>query len=172
MNTTHRIILCIVVISIFYYIMVGSRCIEKEGFHGYCTNCGNNDRISCGNCQNCGFCSTDTGHGECVKGDETGPYFRLDCANWEYGTSIINYWQYPHYYNRYFKIYPRTRWDYINRNLFKKYGHKKPIGRKFIRYRSNRKKNISNRRNRRNISNNRRNISNRRRNSNVVKAVR
>lgn len=72
---------------------VPTKCISKsEGFHNffnynkrYCPSCGTKSSASCGDCQNCGVCTTNTGYSECVAGNYNGPTFRRDCAYWEYG---------------------------------------------------------------------------------------
>ena len=73
----------------------------QEGFDGYykkyCPSCGTKDKHSCGTCVNCGFCITVDGYGECVPGNNQGPFFRSDCAVWEYGN--------PYYYGQ---VYPAT----------------------------------------------------------------
>lgn len=55
----------------------------------YCANCGELDRARCGECADCGYCYTPNGTGECVPGDENGPYFRADCVEYEYRTPAI-----------------------------------------------------------------------------------
>jgi hypothetical protein len=55
----------------------------------YCSNCGWMNRRKCADCANCGFCFNSRGVGECVSGDNKGPYFRKDCAVWEYAPPTI-----------------------------------------------------------------------------------
>jgi hypothetical protein len=50
----------------------------------FCKTCGELSRSKCNNCVNCGYCVSPRGNGECVAGDEYGPYFREDCAYYEY----------------------------------------------------------------------------------------
>ena len=56
----------------------------------YCPECGKLSNFQCSRCSNCGFCVTDSGFSECVPGDSSGPYFRQDCAIWNYGQPQIN----------------------------------------------------------------------------------
>lgn len=55
----------------------------------YCANCGELNRKRCSECVDCGYCYTPNGTGECVPGDENGPYFRADCVDYEYRTPIV-----------------------------------------------------------------------------------
>jgi hypothetical protein len=57
----------------------------------YCDDCGHKSRRSCSSCLNCGFCVTYDGYGECVPGDESGPYFREDCQYWEFNNPWARY---------------------------------------------------------------------------------
>jgi len=69
--------------------------------HKYCAECGTLGRKRCGECVDCGYCYTPNGTGECVPGDEDGPYFRADCVDYEYTTpSYINGIYYPGGYPR------------------------------------------------------------------------
>ena len=108
---------------------------KKEGFYTYygyykkyCPSCGWRSRYSCSKCTNCGYCITPSGYGECVPGDSSGPYFRSDCAYWEYSDPYYNY-PYSHIYPivQAKSIYPYYRWDlrkgrwgYRKRNLRRK----------------------------------------------------
>jgi hypothetical protein len=106
----------------------------KEGFYTYpgyykkyCSSCGHKSRRTCNNCTNCGYCITASGYGECVPGDSSGPYFRSDCVNWEYGDpydnypyshvfpTIKTYENYPYY--RWNLRGPNARWGYRKRNI-------------------------------------------------------
>lgn len=71
---------------------------KRENFPNYCSACGYKSRSGCSKCVNCGFCITTTGFGECVPGDSKGPYFREDCAIWEYVS--------PYYWFSYYPIFP------------------------------------------------------------------
>ncbi len=85
---------------IIYAILVGLISIvvwiylyKKEGFWNwiypnYCKSCGNYGMNKCGSCANCGYCISPNGSGECVDGDQNGPYFRKDCIGWKYGMPI------------------------------------------------------------------------------------
>jgi hypothetical protein len=56
---------------------------QIEGFiSGPCPNCGHRDPMRCSECVDCGWCVTPNGYGECVPGNEDGPYFRRDCVQW------------------------------------------------------------------------------------------
>jgi hypothetical protein len=77
----------------------------------YCPECGKLGNFQCSRCSNCGFCITERGSGECVPGDSVGPYFRQDCAVWNYGQPQINtifvqpvqqsWWSIPRYFRRF-----------------------------------------------------------------------
>ncbi len=79
----------------------------------YCPSCGWRSRTACSKCINCGFCVNNKGQGECVPGDSQGPYFREDCAYWEYGS--------PYRYYPYANLYPVTnvkRFNpFVSRNI-------------------------------------------------------
>lgn len=66
-------------------------------YKNYCPSCGWRSRKSCSKCLNCGFCITAQGTGECVPGDSKGPYFRSDCAAWEY-SNAYSYYPYSNLY--------------------------------------------------------------------------
>ena len=104
----------------------------------YCKSCGEKSRIECNKCINCGYCRTPNGNGECVPGDEKGPYFREDCVDYEYNTPIYSYfssWFYPFWgrdkYNYdtrgYPTHYPRKihnrQYVHNNHNEYNKYTH-------------------------------------------------
>lgn len=90
-----------IIILIIISLSVGTKCNpdDVEGFYtyygyykNYCPSCGWRSRYSCSKCTNCGYCITASGYGECVPGDDSGPYFRNDCMYWEYGDP---YYYYP-----------------------------------------------------------------------------
>lgn len=54
-----------------------------QGVPRYCGQCGDQSYAGCRSCADCGYC-VHQGIGECVPGDERGPYFREDCEYWEY----------------------------------------------------------------------------------------
>jgi succinate dehydrogenase/fumarate reductase-like Fe-S protein len=53
-------------------------------YNKYCSECDNKSLYSCKNCINCGLCYNANGNIECVPGDARGPYFREECAYWQY----------------------------------------------------------------------------------------
>lgn len=81
----------LLLILIVIFVFLRFRTI-KEGFNypypyfgmSYCDKCGDKGEFTCGNCSNCGFCISQFGSGECVPGDQYGPYFREDCIDWRY----------------------------------------------------------------------------------------
>lgn len=92
------------------------KCLSTESFDGYykkyCPSCSWRSRDSCSSCTNCGYCVTANGYGECVAGDSSGPYFREDCAYWEYGDPYYNYpdgQAYP--VMKVDDVYPFQRWN-------------------------------------------------------------
>ena len=77
------------IIVIILIIILKNKIIKKcEGFgsyvHRYCGDCGKLGRYRCSKCVDCGYCIDQFGRGECIPGDIKGPYFRKDCAFWEY----------------------------------------------------------------------------------------
>lgn len=100
-----NILVILFVLVVVYHLLFKNKLVE--GYHyyrtTYCGRCGYNTRYRCSRCTNCGYCITGKGHGECVPGDHVGPYFRNDCASWEYG--------YPHdMYYPYTYTYPRSKY--------------------------------------------------------------
>lgn len=94
MKTILIIIAVLILVTLFY-----TNNKTAETFAQYCKNCGYKSRRKCSDCVNCGYCVTFSGYGECVPGDERGPYFRRDCAVWEYYNPSLFY--NPYYYNYY-----------------------------------------------------------------------
>ncbi len=77
---------------------------SKEGFYTYnsyfkqyCPSCNWRTRYSCSKCTNCGYCITANGVGSCEPGSSAGPYFRKDCAYWQYSDPSM-YYPPSHYY--------------------------------------------------------------------------
>lgn len=95
LNTT--VIIFIVLLSV--YIMMPKEFIEGYFPFRYCRSCGYRSRRQCNKCTNCGFCVPYRGKGNCVPGDNRGPYFRSDCVDWEYGDEYI-YRDHPRRYRR------------------------------------------------------------------------
>lgn len=95
---------------------------QKEGFtwnnynNGYCKSCGWKNRQSCSDCVNCGYCITANGAGSCVSGDQNGPYFRKDCAYYQYNNPYKNNYAWPSYlYPTYsYPSYPYPSYPYYN----------------------------------------------------------
>ena len=73
------------------------------GSYGGCGLCGGKGRYNCNNCSDCGYCVTPDGNGECVPGDENGPYYREDCRYYEHNDNdaviFANSFNYPVGYN-------------------------------------------------------------------------
>ena len=105
-------------------LLTSSKREIKENFlyntRRYCGNCGYNSRSECANCVDCGYCISKYGYGECLPGDSRGPYFRDDCAHWEYNSPFSYYYTYPYphlfpilsigdYYPYYFRHINRKR---------------------------------------------------------------
>lgn len=85
-------------------------------FKKYCGGCGYFNRRECSSCTNCGYCTTIDGNGECVPGDNFGPYFRKDCADWEYTDPYRRHpstHKYPNIRNA--NVYPYYTWGNLRR---------------------------------------------------------
>lgn len=78
-----------------------------------CKECGFLTRAQCGNCVNCGYCYDYRGRGQCVPGDENGPYFREDCADYEYISPV--YYVGGIYYPRW-QLFYNNDYDGIRRH--------------------------------------------------------
>ena len=76
----------------------------------YCSNCSYLNQKKCKSCQNCGICYTNNGVGECIPGDKNGPYFREDCAYWDFNKNY-NSLGYNYNYLDYPTVIPR--WDLL-----------------------------------------------------------
>jgi len=73
------------VLGIIWYAILLRRSETHEDFMaGPCPNCGKRTQWQCSECGSCGWCVTPDGYGECVPGDQRGPYFRQDCLSWQY----------------------------------------------------------------------------------------
>ena len=116
-------IITVFVVTIIIFLIAQHGLIFSEHFETYygyykqhCPTCGWRSRNTCSKCTNCGYCISESGYGECVPGDEKGPYFRSDCKYWEFGD--------PYYYYPYSNIFPSIT---INSTYpFHKYGISKP----------------------------------------------
>lgn len=108
----------IVLFWILVLMVILSSIPIKEGYHNffgyskqYCPSCGWRSMKSCKDCINCGICTTANGVSSCSLGDQSGPYYRNDCAYWDYGNQY-NYYQnaiaYPVVTTR--DRYPYNRW--------------------------------------------------------------
>ncbi len=80
-------------ISPYYGYPGNHRYRRYGGYRRYCSNCGYLGERACSECINCGTCTNSDGYRNCVSGDQSGPLFRKDCVDWNYGPSP--------YYNRY-----------------------------------------------------------------------
>mgnify|MGYP007128599256 CR=1 FL=1 len=110
---TNVIVWIIIIIIVLYLISTQYNKIDENfdiiGYpRSFCRSCGYKSRATCGNCQNCGYCVNRQGFGECVPGDNNGPYFRQDCVYYEYNNANPLSVMYPDY------IYPYTSLDYVN----------------------------------------------------------
>lgn len=90
-------VLILVIIFIFIFIFIFSivatyktRVIEHF-IAGPCPNCGKMNKMQCFGCGDCGWCVTPNGYGECIPGDQNGPYFRQDCVSWQHEPPIPPY---------------------------------------------------------------------------------
>ena len=116
------LILTVILLSVPTKCNLGNSEVEAfTNYYGYykkyCGSCNWKSKRSCGKCLNCGICTTANGYSECVPGDAQGPYFRSDCAFWEYGDPETYYPGanvYPIVQMRNMK--PYTRWN-LNRSL-------------------------------------------------------
>jgi hypothetical protein len=120
------LILAVILLSVPTKCNLGNKVENFDNYYGYyknyCGSCHHRGRRSCGKCTNCGLCITADGHAECVPGDAQGPYFREDCAIWEFGDPMTFYNGsnvYPIVKQR--NVYPYTRWNWW-RNRFSKRG--------------------------------------------------
>ena len=129
MNIISGIILFIVVYIIYYtcYESFDNTIQTKYIYPRYCKSCGEKSRIRCNKCINCGYCFTPNGYGQCVTGDEKGPYFREDCVKYEYNNPIFSYfrsWFYPFFwkdkYNYDIRGYPESTYS----SYIRRYGHR------------------------------------------------
>ena len=90
---------CVAVIIVIFLITPLKRVTRETFIHNlskYCGNCGYNNRMSCANCVDCGYCINKFKYGECLPGDAKGPYFRDDCLYWEYNSPLAYYYLYPY----------------------------------------------------------------------------
>lgn len=66
----------------------------SEGFTdtsklSFCQNCRTLDAKSCADCPNCGICTDPFGNKTCEQGDEIGPYFKDNCAEWDFNGNVM-----------------------------------------------------------------------------------
>ena len=98
----------IMLILVFYSKQFNLESYTTLGnYKRYCSGCGYKNKRECAKCTNCGKCTTIDGRSNCEPGDNNGPYYRLDCANWKYSdpyeldqlssSSPTNLDIYPHY---------------------------------------------------------------------------
>jgi hypothetical protein len=100
------VVLLVVLVLVNKYGSMETFYTLNSFYKKYCPSCGWRSRRTCSSCLNCGYCITAEGQGECVAGNSSGPYFRNDCAVWEYGDA---YQYYP-----YANLYPVTKVKSIN----------------------------------------------------------
>lgn len=100
-----------VTVSVVIVILLVLWCIPtvSEGFgmlwgSYYCPSCSYKGQSDCSSCENCGYCITDSGYGECVQGDANGPHFRKDCAIWSYDNPPVR----SPWYSPYSWFYPNN----------------------------------------------------------------
>jgi hypothetical protein len=119
---TPKIKLLLLLLAIFLFLRFQT---IKEGFHyppfrmSYCDKCGDKGEFTCGNCANCGFCIDQFGFGECVPGDQYGPFFREDCVHWQYMNPGMMPW-----YSPYRWFYP-SRWSSYHHYSYPYRGHRR-----------------------------------------------
>lgn len=174
MDYNAELIIFVFIITIMLLFIYFFHIDEYENFWfsnktRYCRECSYKNRLSCSNCVNCGYCITPNGYGECVSGDENGPYFRSDCISYSYDDSygyLDNYpystfGSYPYYKTQYYYDndgYPKTVFRrYRNKNRNNRLYTNKLIKKDVINVPGNRRnrnnrRNRSNRRNRRSRS--------------------
>jgi hypothetical protein len=114
-------VLLIIVLAVLLYLSPAKKVVEN--FYSslyypykYCKKCGTKSSRSCSKCTNCGTCVPYRGKPECVPGDSKGPYFRRDCAIWDYGSPK---YYYP-YLNKAKHWYNKGYWRYGNRPPYRR----------------------------------------------------
>jgi hypothetical protein len=84
MNLQNLFIL-IILIFIFNKLFFSSSLLNNESFQNFygvhCNTCNSKNFAQCLNCAECGFCIKGSS-GECVKGDQHGPYDGRLCDMW------------------------------------------------------------------------------------------
>ena len=105
------VILFWVLVCAVIMLSVPTKCMDdkkKEGFYtyngyfkNYCGSCGFRSRYSCNKCTNCGWAMNKNGVGQCLPGDNSGPFFANDVTYWEYSN--------PYFYYPYSHLYPVIR---------------------------------------------------------------
>jgi hypothetical protein len=111
-------IIVIAIVVVLYWCMT-YRYTEKElvvkeehepmsvaDYPGFCPECQFLGKFSCDQCENCGYCYTVGGAGECVRGDINGPAFKKDCVAYQYngllgtGRFYPDFMNHKYYYDR------------------------------------------------------------------------
>jgi len=75
------VVFAIIIIGVWVY---NSTYTVSEHFTmSPCPNCGKRDKFQCFQCDECVWCWNKKGYGQCVPGNENGPYFSQDCYAWQ-----------------------------------------------------------------------------------------
>jgi len=97
MDTYTKIIIFLIILLICvvvykkYYSGVENFNFYNSYYKQFCPSCGWRNRRTCSKCINCAYCISAQGEGSCVPGDSRGPFFRNDCAIYEYGNTYSYY---------------------------------------------------------------------------------
>lgn len=86
------IFVAIILLSASYKWVVGGRegfGTYNSNFKRYCENCSDRNIYECGDCLNCGICSSLTGQKRCVPADSRGPFYDNKCAFFDFETPDI-----------------------------------------------------------------------------------
>lgn len=107
------ILFAILFIIVFTILFCQNKSIIEPFIISACPNCGKRNRPQCFECSNfnsggCGWCIKSNGEGQCVPGNQNGPYFNSDCLYWEYKPKTNKYY----HFNRWIPQRIRTWWDW------------------------------------------------------------
>lgn len=92
MNLLSTFFIVILIMIVYRYY---SKNKSIEGFNtADCPNCGQRDKLQCFQCDGCGWAWNDKGYGECIPGNEQGPYFAKDTVEWQYRPDPITDYKY------------------------------------------------------------------------------
>jgi hypothetical protein len=89
------IFVAIILLSASYKWVLGDRegfGTYNSNFKRYCDNCSErSNSYDCGDCINCGICTSSTGVNTCKNGDSRGPFDTNNCAFWNYSDVDVYY---------------------------------------------------------------------------------